>query len=548
VAQDNSQLHLDSNIVESQQKTRLKNLAKNLNKIEDIEGVMNVAFDGIMELTDASYAHIYILDELEHAPYLFPHEVDAKSGFKELEAQFGYRAEGLKVIERIADRSIVVPVPDHETKSLLGVLRLFEDKDDDNETLPLDDALNRDLAEIAAIVASAVQRTLTSQEKMIGESPPMQAIRKQIQQAADTDDMTVLIQGPTGTGKDLAAKVIHRHSSRCDKPFVALSCGGLSGALIESELYGHAKGAFTNADASREGLFEHANGGTLVLEDISAMPVEQQVKLLQVLQEKEIRRVGETKTRKVDVRVIATTNQDLSSMKDTGGFRSDLYYRLNVFRLDIPKLCERSQDILPIAKYFLMKHAPGKRLTRDAENTLMEYSWPGNVRELGAAIESASARTGSLQQMTQDHLPIEVAQPQSASSPSAVPREPYDTPTDKSDVRQIAREAARDVVHEAIEGLNPRPTQPEGLLERLLAIDEFTEAVSKGDLATARDILDILLILDALKAFGGNQAAAARQLKIGRQELRNRIEDYQNRGILISLKPPKFQYEHYAVE
>jgi DNA-binding NtrC family response regulator len=207
-------------------------------------------------------------------------------------------------------------------------------------------------------------------------------------------DSTVLVTGESGVGKERIARFIHDESTRVSGAFVAINCGAVPETLLESELFGHAKGAFTGASQDRPGLFEAANGGTLFLDEIGEVPPPMQVKLLRALQEREVRRVGENKNRKVNVRVIAATNRDLVAEVNAARFRQDLYYRLRVVELRVPPLRERREDILPLARQFLTE--VGARIGRKttgftprAANQLVRYGWPGNVRELENAVERA---------------------------------------------------------------------------------------------------------------------------------------------------------------
>lgn len=207
-------------------------------------------------------------------------------------------------------------------------------------------------------------------------------------------DSTVLITGESGVGKERVARLIHDGSSRPDGPFVAINCGAVPESLLESELFGHARGAFTGATQDRAGIFEAAHGGTLLLDEIGEVPPAMQVKLLRTLQEREVRRVGENKNRKVDVRVLAATNRDLPAEVHAGRFRQDLFYRLRVVELRVPPLRERREDVLALARTFLRNAAERMRrkvtaITPAAANQLVRYGWPGNVRELENAIERA---------------------------------------------------------------------------------------------------------------------------------------------------------------
>ena len=226
---------------------------------------------------------------------------------------------------------------------------------------------------------------------IIGNSPAMQHVFGLMQRIIKTDS-TVLVMGESGTGKEIVAKAIHFNSPRQDKPFVAVHCGAIPETLLESELFGHAKGAFTGAHREKIGKFESANNGTIFLDEIGTMPLHLQIKLLRVLQEQEIERVGSNSTVKLDVRVIAATNLSLENEVRNGRFREDLYYRLNVIPLIVPPLRERKEDIVPLARFFLTKYCtemkrPPITISRQALEAMESYDWPGNVRELENAVE-----------------------------------------------------------------------------------------------------------------------------------------------------------------
>ena len=220
---------------------------------------------------------------------------------------------------------------------------------------------------------------------IVGSSPAMQKVFRMIRQAAPTD-ATVLIQGPSGTGKELVARAIHNLSRRSKGPFVAVEFAAISSNLLESEMFGHEKGAFTGAVSRRIGRFEAANHGTIFLDEISEMPLELQVKLLRVLQEREFQRVGSNETVKADIRIVAATNRDLAAYVREGKFREDLYYRLNVIDLHLPALKERSGDV-PLLVNRYLKEFGGRSVSPDAMRILESYAWPGNVRELRNAVE-----------------------------------------------------------------------------------------------------------------------------------------------------------------
>jgi DNA-binding NtrC family response regulator len=228
---------------------------------------------------------------------------------------------------------------------------------------------------------------------IIGSCPPMQDLYNKIRKVAPTDS-NVLVQGESGTGKELVARALHNLSRRAKAPMISVNCAAIPETLIESELFGHEKGAFTGASAGRAGLVEAADGGTLFLDEIGELPLEAQARLLRVLQEGEIRRVGSVQSQKVDVRLIAATHRDLKSLAKVGQFREDLYYRLHVIALKLPALRERGSDVNEIANAFLARQSAkaGRtdlRFGPDAEQAIRHYSWPGNVRELENAVERA---------------------------------------------------------------------------------------------------------------------------------------------------------------
>lgn len=228
---------------------------------------------------------------------------------------------------------------------------------------------------------------------MIGSCPAMLALFEQIRKVAPTES-TVLIQGESGTGKELAARALHQGSSRSDAPMISLNCAAIPDTLLESELFGHEKGAFTGASAPRSGLLEAADGGTLFLDEVGELPMAVQARLLRVLQEGEIRRVGSVETRRVNVRLIAATHRDLKAATDDGTFRQDLFHRLNVVMLALPPLRDRGDDILDLSQKLLERtcqklNKPRLTLSGEALRTIQSYHWPGNVRELENAIARA---------------------------------------------------------------------------------------------------------------------------------------------------------------
>jgi Nif-specific regulatory protein len=313
---------------------------------------------------------------------------------------------------------------------------------------------------VAAVASSAIERLrrvewlerenlrlreeLDLGHNMIGESQRMREVYQLIARVAPTDS-TVLIRGESGTGKELAARAIHQNSARADSPFVAINCAALTETLLESELFGHEKGAFTGAIVQKKGKLEIAQGGALFLDEIGEMPLSQQAKLLRVLQEREFERVGGARTLKADIRVIAATNRDLETAIKQGAFRQDLYYRLNVVTLTLPPLRERQADSPLLAYYFVARYAAkckrqARGLSPAARAALLAYDWPGNVRELENAIERAVV-LGSDELIQPEDLPETILEAASAAHPGAA----------SADYHEVVKEAKKELILRAFE-------------------------------------------------------------------------------------------------
>ena len=250
--------------------------------------------------------------------------------------------------------------------------------------------VDRALEHQRTIEQSTRDELLHDYEEIVGESPPILEVLKIVEKVADTDS-TVLVQGESGTGKELVARALHQNSSRGEKEMIVVNCAAIPDHLLESELFGHERGAFTGATYQKIGKFERAHGSALFLDEIGDMSIELQSKLLRTLQEGEIERLGGTKVIRVDVRIIAATNQDLRGAIEVGTFRQDLYYRLNMIPIHLPPLRARQQDILTLAEYFLQKHSkahnqPARLISQKVRELFMQYDWPGNVRELEYSI------------------------------------------------------------------------------------------------------------------------------------------------------------------
>jgi len=282
--------------------------------------------------------------------------------------------------------------------------------------------------------------TETQLHGIVGSSAKIQDLLRMVSRLKDTRT-PVLITGESGTGKELVARAIHFRGTFANRPFVAVDCGSLVPTLIESELFGYEKGAFTGALKSRTGLFQSANGGTIFLDEIGELPLELQAKLLRVLQEKEVRPVGSNVRTKVDVRVIAASNRDLEKEYRNGTFRKDLYFRLNVVTVHVPALRERRSDIPMLSHWFLDRCAPGRsvQVTNAAMKCLLQYDWPGNVRELENCIERAVA-LGNQQSIDVDDLPPAIAtEPATEHEPALSSSDGFPT-TDLEDIERTTIE------------------------------------------------------------------------------------------------------------
>jgi DNA-binding NtrC family response regulator len=282
---------------------------------------------------------------------------------------------------------------------------------------------------------------------ILGRSRPMQSLFQLLETVARTSS-TLLVTGETGTGKEVVARAIHHNSSRRANRFVALNCSAIPETLLEAELFGHVRGAFTGATGTREGRFEQAHKGTMFLDEVGTMSSTLQVKLLRALQEREFERVGDNQTIKVDVRVIAATNSDLARLVATGAFREDLFYRLNVIPIHLPPLRERRDDIPLLVKHFLGRFSQDDtpHMSQSAMRALMAYHWPGNVRQLENAVERAVALCAGRQEITVADLPSEVQSVPQSDALSFV-----DFPDDGLDLPRYLASVERDLIHRALD-------------------------------------------------------------------------------------------------
>jgi DNA-binding NtrC family response regulator len=428
--------------------------------------------DGLCEtLSDLGHRPVAVASGREALTHLASDRVDAVL----LDLRMPGDVDGIELLRRIRERRDQPPV---------AVLTEFASAENTIEAMRLGafDHLTKPIGRndlqvlLARMIAgretpaSASPQSRFSEETLVGSSEAMRRVQKAIGLAADSD-ATVLILGETGTGKELVARALHEHSRRKGKPFIAVNCAAIPAELLESELFGHVKGAFTGATSDRMGAFREANGGTLFLDEIGDMSAVMQAKILRALQERIVTPLG-GKAASVDARVVAATHRDLPSLVSAGGFREDLFYRLNVVSIMLPPLRERRADIVPLAEHFLQLSAgekTPKRLSTLAAARLLHHSWPGNVRELKNVIERANVMVRS----------------------------------DTIDDADLDLEVPSRVIE---------PTLP----------DEWGD----GDLPSAVANLEKEMIARALQECGGNRTEAARRLKINRQLLYSKMQRY----------------------
>ncbi|MEX0717098.1 MAG: sigma-54 dependent transcriptional regulator [Planctomycetaceae bacterium] len=302
-----------------------------------------------------------------------------------------------------------------------------------------------------ALALESRLKAVEGRTDLIGETPPMARVKSLVAKVAPTDS-TVLILGETGTGKELVARRIHEQSRRAQAPFVAVNCGALPENLVESEFFGHRKGAFTGADTARKGLFEVADGGTLFLDELGELDKAMQVKLLRFLESGEIRRVGENEPFHVDVRVVCATNREMEDMVRGGEFREDLYFRVNTFEIRLPSLRERKEDVPQLARFLIARHlkkadVPDDILSPEVVEALVEHDWSGNVRELANALEHAVILSGG-EVITADDLPASVTKrrPIAGTTVSAGVGLSFGTIDRPMSLREIEREVIHHVL------------------------------------------------------------------------------------------------------
>ncbi len=365
------------------------------------------------------------------------------------------------------------------------------------------------------------------QEGIVGHSEAMQSVFKMIGQVASSD-VTILITGESGTGKELVSRCIVQHSQRHNKPFVAVNCAALPENLIESELFGHEKGAFTGATSQRPGKFELCDGGTIFLDEIGDMSPQTQTKVLRVIQEGELQRVGGTKTFKTDVRLIAATNRDLESMVKEKTFREDLYYRLNVVRIRLPSLRERKEDIPELVEYCLQKlqkrrQSAVSKVSAEAAAVLNAYDWPGNVRELENVIYRSAVMAQGDAILLKD-LPEEIPAASGRASPAPEPKPATENAVAGNDA-PVAEPAASPHTESAPESqaFVPPPVVPRTMQD---VFDELYARMREESTDSVLDTMEREMILRALRETGGNQVRASGILGITRATLRKRIDQF----------------------
>ena len=478
----------------------LTDITKALNSTLDLDEVLEQIIDSTIQLADANRGFLMLADDRGVLEFRVARDREKRAlEIEEFEISFSIvndaadRGEPLFISDLLDDsrfkdqKSVIdlqlkraVCVPLLLEQSVIGVIYADSDR--------LSPALAKeDMSIISAFAAQAtiavenaklhgkivhsqetlerenlkLRQELTGKYELsgfIGRSRSMQEIFLTIQKVASYTT-TVLIQGETGTGKELIARAIHLNGSRKDKPLVTINCGAMPKDLLESELFGHKKGSFTGAVSDKAGLFEAASGGTIFLDEIGEMPLELQVKLLRVLQEGEVRRVGENTDRKVDVRVIAATNRDLNDVVKKGLFRGDLYYRLNVVPITIPPLRERQEDIIPLVEHFLRKfgskmNKTGVEISSEAMKFLLTNPWPGNVRELENSIERALALSGTSRLLAPEHFP-------QLAGESGI----FDRLTEGKSLKEMLQAIERRFIIEALEKTGWRVTRAAELLE-----------------------------------------------------------------------------------
>ncbi len=464
----------------------LLNFSKSLNSVHGLAALQQKALEAVLEISPADRAAILLREEgaegftsvigwdrrlgpnqpiqvsqtilnqvMEENLAVLCNDVPGDETFREAESLLAPRVRA------------VLAVPLEVQDKILGALYL----DTSSKGAAFDTALLQLVTALGNVAALAIENAshlerlgdenrrlhqeLNIQHSMVGESPPMREVYQFVSRVAARES-TVLIQGESGTGKELVARAIHSNSARADRPFVAINCAAIVDTLLESELFGHEKGAFTGAVGQKKGKLEMAEGGTVFLDEIGELAAPLQAKLLRVLQEREFERVGGQRPIKLDIRLITATNVDLNEASRNGKFRQDLFYRLNVVAIEIPPLRKRAEDIPLLAAYFAARYSEKVKrrvagISPKARACLLRYSWPGNVRELENAIERAVV-LGSTELLLPEDLPDSILEETASSG------EPG------SALHDGIREAKKKLIEQAIEQANGNYTEAAGIL------------------------------------------------------------------------------------
>ncbi|BCS54884.1 sigma-54 dependent transcriptional regulator [Geobacter sp. SVR] len=360
---------------------------------------------------------------------------------------------GIEVLEKIKDQddeTIVIMVTAHGgLETAVNAMRLgaydYVSKPFNLDELSIIIRKALETSDLRREVARLRSETKRTAPNIIGNSRHMQYLLEVLDKVAKSEASTVLVQGESGTGKELVAKWVHYSSSRAEKPFIAINCAAVPATLLESELFGHEKGAFTDAKATKKGLFELADGGTVFLDEIGDMEMGMQAKLLRFLEDRSFRRIGGSRVFTVDVRIISATNKDLQRSIEEKSFRNDLYYRLQVIPIFLPALRERREDIIPLANHFIEGYNKDfnkkiQGIAAMAERVMLDYSWPGNVRELKNVIERAII-LGNDETLLLEHLPLEIVA--KASPKVGAPMSSFRLPPEGIDIEEVEKELIR---------------------------------------------------------------------------------------------------------
>jgi DNA-binding NtrC family response regulator len=426
---------------------------------------------------------------------------------------------GIEVLREVKQNNLSIPVimitgdpqlDDIKTAIKLGALDFIKKPlDFDELQITIANAIDRSTLRSERDSLREEVRKRSGYHEVVGKSPPMMELMNFVRKVAASEASTVLIQGESGTGKDLVAKAIHYDSVRADKPFVAINCSAIPETLMEAELFGHERGAFTDAKAQKKGLFEVADGGTLLLDEIGEMSTYLQAKLLRVLEDQTFRRIGGVKDIGVDVRVIAASNRDLEQGVREGTFRQDLFYRLSVIPVFIPPLRRRKEDILPLVEFFIERYNFRFRkairgIAQEARDLLLAYDWPGNVRELKNAVERAMILEEA-DYIRPTYLPIQVTgKPQGAENlPAAVTVPDGGAPFE-----------SHPVVTAAVASWRPLPSG------RMIPVLDLPKQ------GTSLEEVEKELVGLALRQTSGNQTHAAKLLDISRDALRYKMKKF----------------------